>query len=87
VVQAAPGSSRTLHIGSAAVTTDASGYVTVTHGAGFTPSVVIAIPNTTGGVAFSAVYGVDTFTSTTFRLRMNGVTGAVSFTVLFLCLS
>lgn len=56
----------------ATVSTDASGYATVTHGAGFTPSVVTVSggnPTTQGNIL-----GTDTYTSTTFRVR--AVTGA-----------
>ena len=54
-------------------TTDASGYLSVTHGLGWTPVAVVVTPNspiTAGGS--SAIFGfalTDTFTSTTFRLR------------------
>lgn len=54
-------------------TTDASGYATITHGAGFTPSVVTATPvsptsgNTSGNIFASAI--TDSYTATTFRLR------------------
>jgi len=60
--------------------TDASGYVTVTHGAGFTPSVAIvtAAVTTFASTHADAVLSVDTLTSTTFRLRaVKSETGAV----------
>ena len=60
--------------------TDASGYVTVTHGAGFTPSVVLVTGAVTTFVSnhADAVLTCDTFTSTTFRLRaIKSETGAV----------
>ena len=74
VVQAALGSSRTLHIGTATFTTDASGYATITHGAGFTPTVVLAIwaGNSLAGGA-GPVTGTDTYGATTFRVRMVAV--------------
>src|SRR5690348_4779240 len=56
-----------------AVLTDGSGYVTITHNAGFTPTVGIATPSSpiTSSLAAS-IFGfalVDTFTSTTVRVR------------------
>jgi hypothetical protein len=74
------------------VTTDTSGYVTITHGAGFTPTVAFATPSSpiTSG-ATASIFGFalcDTFTSTTVRVRClfaNGVqiaTATVSFSLL-----
>jgi hypothetical protein len=60
--------------------TDASGYVTVTHGAGFTPSVVnvTAAVTTYASNHADAILTVDSFTSTSFRLRaVKSETGAV----------
>lgn len=54
-------------------TTDASGYITVTHAGGFTPSSVLVTPFspiTAGGAG--AIFGfalADSFTATTFRVR------------------
>lgn len=54
------------HWGVATVTPDATGYATITHGAGFTPSVVVATPE------FAYYCGVDqdTITATNFQVRM-----------------
>lgn len=51
---------------------DASGYVTITHGAGFTPTVVV-ITSQTLALQFLA----DTFTATTFRARIINSDGTV----------
>jgi hypothetical protein len=88
VVQAAPGSSRTLHIGSGSGTTDASGYLTITHGAGFTPSVVICFWSGQGlGGGPTGVYGTDTYGSTTFRARWGGVSSATAVNYVYVCLA
>jgi len=55
------------------VTTDASGYVTVTHNLGHTPTAVVCTPNSpiTGTVS-AAIFSMimtDTYTATTFRAR------------------
>ena|SRR2546425_1887279 len=72
VVQAAPGSSRTLHIGTFSGTTDSSGYITVTHGAGFTPTVVLVTWTTSGlGGGVGPFMGADSIGATTFRTRLN----------------
>ena len=55
----------------AAGPTDASGYATVTHGCGFTPTTVVA-SNSDG-----YQMGVDTLTATTFRIRILTAAGAV----------
>jgi len=51
--------------------TDSGGYVTVTHGAGFTPTAVLvtAADTTFASKHAYAALTCDTFTSTTFRLR------------------
>jgi len=85
-VQAAPGSSRTLHIGTFTGTTDASGYLTVTHGAGFTPSIVIAIQTSPGGGAQTGVMGIQSIGATTFVVRGNTI-GAASFAGYYLCMA
>jgi hypothetical protein len=59
-----------MHWGRVGVTTDGSGYANVTHGAGFTPSVVIAQwsgESLAGGLG--PVTGADTYGATTFRVR------------------
>lgn len=72
-----------LHWGQQAITTDTNGYYTVTHGAGFTPTVAVI---TTGGGYQTAV---DTLTATTFRVRIflaDGTpTNAVSTALNFFC--
>lgn len=54
-------------------TTDASGYITLTHGLGWTPAAITATPNSpiTAGANASifAIALTDSFTSTTFRVR------------------
>lgn len=47
--------------------TDASGYVTITHGAGFTPAMVIVTPRAATTLGY--LIGADNYTSTTVRLR------------------
>lgn len=56
-------------------TTDSSGHNTITHSAGFTPSVVIATPVSGGSPLFISVL-VSTITSTTFTVRCFDNTGA-----------
>lgn len=51
-------------------TTDASGFLTVTHGAPFTPAGGIFV-NTAPSSSFAAMWGMDTFTSTAVRLRLS----------------
>lgn len=74
------------HWGKANVTTDASGYANVTHGAGFTPTTVVII----GGnpTVQNNTLGTDTFGATTFRIRsVSGAGAAVSgpVTVNYFC--
>lgn len=59
------------------VTTDASGFVTVTHGAGFTPTVALAMLARATGALYADIVG-DTLTATTVRLRIldNGTPAA-----------
>jgi len=64
-----------LHWGTASGTPDGSGYFTVTHGAGFTPTVVVI---TYQSVALQTL--ADTFTATTFRVRVINSDGSVSST-------
>jgi hypothetical protein len=71
LVQAAPASSRTIHIGSYSGTTDVNGNLTVTHGAGFTPTVVftqIVTPNSGGDIAIGQQ--VTSVGATTFVIRV-----------------
>lgn len=64
-------------VGSETVTPDASGFSTITHGLGYTPSVIIVQPESpiTGSPIFGQVV-VDSLTSTTFRVRCLSSTGA-----------
>lgn len=71
------------------VTTDAAGFLTVTHGLGFTPTAVNGTPSSpitgsNGNVLFGQVVA-DTFTSTTVRVRCLAFTGVqlASTTVAF----
>lgn len=57
--------------GTKSATTDASGYVTVTHGAGFTPIAVLVTVNS----ATAAQVYVDAISATTFRVRLADVAG------------
>lgn len=54
-----------LHWGTFNITTDVNGQATITHGCGFTPSVILAASGTSGGRALG---GVDNITSTQCRL-------------------
>lgn len=55
-------------------TTDASGFLTITHGLSFTPSMVL-IMNGNPNTNFPIVWGVDNIGATTFRIRfMNAST-------------
>lgn len=66
--------------GKATVTTNSSGYATVPHSAGFTPTVVV-VTGSNPTVQNNAL-GVDTFTSTSFRVRaVNGSGNPVSTTI------
>jgi len=68
-----------IHWGPYAGTTDASGYATVTHGGGFTPTVVVVTLTNIGIQTLT-----DTYTATTFRLRTLNSDGSVytgAFTV------
>lgn len=76
--------------GTSTLTTDGSGYITVTHGAGFTPSAVMAIgqsPISTSNMPFNVM--VDTITATTFRTRWADNSGSaiasVSITFRWIC--
>lgn len=73
------GSARRMHLAlnvtasGGGITTDSSGYITVVHGAGFTPRAVFALPMA-GGVTLGHVIAADGFTSTTVRLRFANYT-------------
>jgi hypothetical protein len=68
--------------------TDASGYRTVTHGAGFTPTLVICTwtGNALGGGP-TGIVGTDTYTSTTFRYRTNNAAANSNVVTISLCIS
>jgi hypothetical protein len=60
----------------------------VNHGAGFTPTVVIAIWTGGGlGGGPAGVLGTDSITATQFRLRMGGITEATALSGKFLALA
>lgn len=63
-------------------TPDGSGYLIVTHGAGYTPTAVIAQPSApiAGGVSYGQAV-VDSLTATTFRVRSLTPAGAAITTV------
>ena len=69
VVQAAPGNSRSLHIGTYSGTTAADGRLTVTHGAGFTPTVAFAAQSNAGGGNQAGIFGVESLGATTVVIR------------------
>jgi hypothetical protein len=78
------GSTKRMHWGTYSGTTDASGFLTVTHGAGFTPSVAVA-SGAAPGSQFAAPDGVDSFTATTVRVRFflwntGGLAGSAAVT-------
>lgn len=57
------------------VTTDATGFATITHTAGFTPTAV-QVASRAPGTSFALFHGADTFSGTGCRLRfMNASTG------------
>lgn len=63
-------------------TTDTTGYLTVTHGAGFTPTIVLVTPiSPISGDSIFAQVIADSFTDTTFRIRCLGNTGSALNTI------
>ena len=58
----------------AAVTTNSTGFATIAHGCGFTPTAVF-IMNASMSASSSYPIGTDTYTATTFRVRMGEVGG------------
>ena len=66
-------------------TTDASGYLTLPHSAGFTPSCIFVTLLTAGMP--NVLAGVDSITATTFRIRLSGVSAATAVTLAFACLT
>ena len=78
-----------VHAAAGSGTTDASGNLTVTHGAGFTPTAVIVTPKSpASGTIFGQVVA-HTFTSTQFTIRCFSQTGtalnAVAITFSYVC--
>lgn len=73
-----------LHWSTFSDSSDVNGYITITHGAGFTPTAVWVELTS---AAFH--HQVDTITSTTFRLRIvtesNGTTGVYAISGYFFC--
>lgn len=79
-----------LHWGVLSGTTDASGFLSVTHGCGFTPLSVLVTPiSPAGGTNIFSGCVADLFTGTTFRLRAfspsAGALASVAITASFLC--
>ncbi len=72
------------HWGAFTGNTDAAGTITVTHGAGFTPTVVVATWLGNGGGPASII-GVDVIGATTFRTRVGGITSITSVTIMYFC--
>lgn len=71
-----------MHFGTATVTTDASGFGNVTHGAGFTPTAVFICWNGQAlGGGINPV-GADTYGATTFRFR---ALASTSTSIAYLC--
>jgi len=70
-------------------TTDASGLATITHGAGFTPNVVLVNLKAVGGSLYD-VTRTSNYTATTFDVRVLDNTGAsaasVSLNMVYICL-
>lgn len=64
-----------LHWGVATVTTDASGFAVITHGAGFTPTVVMCNLGRTTGSLYD-VTRTSTYTATQFTVRVLDNAGA-----------
>jgi len=66
-----------LHWGTASCDTDPSGFSTVTHGAGFTPTVVIPQLARATGALYTDI-AIDSITATTFRARFSGADGSIA---------
>lgn len=81
---------RKMHWGDATVTTNGSGIGTITHGAGFTPSMALVCQNGvsgSGGVWVLAING--SYTSTTFQIKAVGGGGVFvgNIGVSYICLA
>lgn len=75
-----------IHWGTFSGTTDAQGFLTVTHGAGFTPSVVVPVQTSAfGGGGAVGIMGANNYTGTTFQIRFSGVTSALAVSGVFVC--
>jgi hypothetical protein len=74
-------------VGETSFTTDASGYIWVNHGAGFTPDdVAFHVRTPSGGqTSLPTQPMVDQIGATTFRVRLSNVTSATSVTVMYSC--
>ena len=74
------------HVGTDTGATDASGYRTVTHGAGFTPTHVFALWTGNSLAGFDGtVNGTDTYGATTFRYRSIAHVSATQ-SIIFFCI-
>lgn len=78
VATVAPTLEGKLHWGMYSVTTNASGFGTITHGAGFTPTFVLAAQHgSSGSAGVHVLYVTSTATATTFQVKVLLTTGAV----------
>lgn len=79
------------HVASFSVTTAGDGKQTITHGAGFTPSLVIMYPTTLGGAGLWWQSATGSYTGTTFQGQWRDQLGAVIATAnvqgVFICIS
>lgn len=79
VASSAAKDGKRIHWGTATTAVpDANGFATVTHGAGFTPTVV-QVQSTSPASLFAVAVGVDTITATTFRVRFYGWNTGASY--------
>ena len=72
VLSSTPKAGKRMHWGTATINTDASGFATITHGAGFTPSVVTVSYGRDTGTLYPNIV-VGTPGATTFRVRVLNV--------------
>ena len=74
------GGARGIHWTTVTVNTDASGFATVNHDAGFTPSIVFCqLGRATGGLYTDIVS--DGYTSTQVRVRVNSTDGTIAASI------
>lgn len=72
--------------GSYSGTTDTSGFMTVTHGAGFTPTVIVAVQTSVfGGGSGTGCMGANNITATTFQTRFSTISAATALSLSFVC--